>query len=71
MSTFYDMEEIIRMGVYRQGSNPETDAAIDYTERLEQFLLQGKSEATSLNEGYKELAQILGENCQNVNDESV
>ncbi len=71
MSTFYDMEEIIRMGVYRRGSNPETDAAIDYTERLEQFLQQGKSEATSLNAGYEELAQILGENCQNVNDESV
>ncbi len=60
MSTFYDMEEIIRMGVYRRGSNPETDAAIDYTERLEQFLQQGKSEATSLNDGYEELVQILG-----------
>jgi len=60
MSSFYDMEEIIRMGVYRRGSNPETDAAIDYTERLEQFLQQGKSEATSLNDGYEELVQILG-----------
>lgn len=71
MSTFYDMEEIIRMGVYRPGSNAETDAAINYTEKLEQFLQQGKSEATTLKDGYVELAQILGENCQNVNDETV
>lgn len=71
MATFYDMEEIIRMGVYRRGSNPETDAAIDYTERLEQFLHQSKSETTTLTDGYEKLAQILSENCQNVNDESV
>ncbi|CAN0489250.1 unnamed protein product, partial [Scytosiphon promiscuus] len=50
MSTFYDMEEIIRMGVYRPGSNPETDAAIAYTERLERYMQQRKGEKTTLDE---------------------
>lgn len=61
MSTFYDMEEIIRMGVYRPGSNPETDAAIKYTELLEKFLQQGKGEATTISETYEQLAQILSD----------
>ncbi len=61
MSTFYDMEEIIRMGVYRPGSNPETDAAIHYTQLLEQFLHQEKDEATSIEATYEKLAQVLSE----------
>ena len=59
MSTFYDMEEIIRMGVYRPGSNPETDAAIQYTKQLEAFLHQEKNETISLEDTYDQLAQIL------------
>ncbi len=61
MSVFYDMEEIIRMGVYRPGSNPETDAAIHYTAKLEQFLHQDKDVATSLEATYAQLAQILSD----------
>lgn len=59
MSRYYDMEEIIRMGVYRPGSNNETDQAIYYTEQLEQFLHQGKNDATSLQDGYDELRKLL------------
>ena len=59
MSSFYDMEEIIRMGVYRPGSNETTDRAIHFTEKLERFLHQGKDEATSLDDGYKQLADIV------------
>lgn len=61
MSTYFDMEEIIRMGVYRAGSNPQTDAAIHYTELLEQFLHQAKDEAVTLEGSYEELARILSE----------
>lgn len=61
MSKYYDMEEIIRMGVYRPGSNPETDAAIHFTGKLEQFLHQEKNEKTSLKETYEQLAQILSD----------
>ena len=60
MATYSDMEELIRLGAYRQGSSPEVDEAIALHEPLEAFLRQGKDEATGLMEGYEQLAQIVG-----------
>lgn len=59
MSTYSDMEELIRLGAYRSGSNPEVDEAIAYHPKFEAFLKQGKEEKTGLNEGYQLLAAIL------------
>jgi flagellum-specific ATP synthase len=60
LSIYSDMEELIRLGAYRAGSNPETDEAIRLFPALEAFLAQGKEEATNLSEGYRRLAQIVG-----------
>jgi flagellum-specific ATP synthase len=60
MATFADMEELIRLGAYRAGSSAEVDEAIALNPAFEQFLKQGKEESTSLNEGYTQLAEILG-----------
>jgi len=60
LSIYGDMEELIRLGAYRQGSNPETDEAIGLFPALEAFLAQGKEEATNIGEGYGRLAQIVG-----------
>ncbi|MET4261200.1 flagellum-specific ATP synthase [Bradyrhizobium sp. S3.12.5] len=60
MATYADMEELIRLGAYRAGSSPEVDEAIRLHEPLEAFLRQGKDENASLADGYRELAQILG-----------
>jgi flagellum-specific ATP synthase len=60
LSIYGDMEELIRLGAYRQGSNAETDEAIGLFPALEAFLAQGKEEATNLGEGYSRLAQIVG-----------
>ena len=60
MATYADMEELIRLGAYRQGSSPEVDEAISLHEPLEDFLRQAKDEATGLEEGYRRLAEILG-----------
>ena len=59
MATYSDMEELIRLGAYRQGSNAEVDEAIAYHPLLEDFLKQQKGEACSLEEGYALLAQVL------------
>lgn len=59
MSTFSDMEELIRLGAYRPGSDPGIDEAIHFNPLLEKFLSQRKEESTSLGEGYEELARIL------------
>nr|WP_241493363.1 flagellar protein export ATPase FliI [Kordiimonas lacus] len=59
MSTYADMEEMIRLGAYRRGSNPDVDAAIGYHDSFEEFLSQWKDDKTSLADGYLQLKQIL------------
>jgi flagellum-specific ATP synthase len=59
MATYADMEELIRLGAYRAGSSAEVDEAIRLHAPFEEFLMQGKEESTSLNDGYLQLAQIL------------
>jgi flagellum-specific ATP synthase len=59
MATYADMEELIRLGAYRAGSSPEVDEAIRLHEPLESFLRQAKEEKSSLEAGYRQLAQIL------------
>jgi flagellum-specific ATP synthase len=61
MATYADMEELIRLGAYRPGSNPEVDEAIRRQPALEAFLAQGKAERTGREEGYARLAAILDE----------
>ncbi|MCV6576147.1 MAG: flagellar protein export ATPase FliI [Cohaesibacter sp.] len=60
MATFSDMEELIRLGAYKKGSDPEVDLAIALHEPLETYLTQYKGEATSLSQGYEMLNEIVG-----------
>jgi len=59
MATYEDMGELIRIGAYKQGSDPQVDEAIKYHPRLENFLTQDKNERCSLAESYAQLAQAL------------
>jgi flagellum-specific ATP synthase len=59
MATYSDMEELIRLGAYRPGSSAEVDEAIRLNPALEDFLRQSKDEATSIEDGYRRLQQIL------------
>jgi flagellum-specific ATP synthase len=61
MATYADMEELIRLGAYRPGSSAEVDHAIALHGPLEEFLSQGKDEASTLSEGYRRLQQILAD----------
>mgnify|MGYP001253917988 CR=1 FL=1 len=61
MATYSDMEELIRLGAYRPGSNQEVDAAIAVQPQLEAFLNQMKSERSDFADTYARLAAILGE----------
>jgi len=60
LSTYADMEELIRLGAYRRGTDAAVDRAIELNEPLEAFLAQEKREQTGIDEGFKRLAQILG-----------
>jgi flagellum-specific ATP synthase len=59
MATYADMEELIRLGAYRAGTNAEVDEAIRLHKSLEQFLGQDKEESSTLDLGYQRLEQIL------------
>ncbi|WP_282047004.1 flagellar protein export ATPase FliI [Roseibium album] len=59
LSTYTDMEELIRLGAYRKGSDPTVDEAIHRFTLIDDFLNQGKDEATSLSDGYFQLANLL------------
>lgn len=59
MATYADMEELIRLGAYRKGSNPEVDEAIRLHNPLESYLNQEKDDATTINDGYSRLAHLL------------
>ena len=59
IASYEDMAELIRLGAYKKGSNREVDEAIFYYPKLEAFLSQTKKEKISLEEGYKQLGEIL------------
>lgn len=59
LATYADMEELIRLGAYRQGASAEVDEAIRLNPALEAFLKQAKDDATSLPETYARLEAIM------------
>ena len=60
MSTYADMEELIRLGAYRKGSDPTVDQALALNPALEGFLRQDRDERASIADGYAQLAAIVG-----------
>lgn len=59
MATYEDMAELIRLGAYRRGSDPQVDESIHYHPALETFLSQEIDEATDLDLCYQRLYEVL------------
>jgi flagellum-specific ATP synthase len=59
LAAYANMEELIRIGAYRTGADPQVDRAIALNPALESFLAQDKDEVTSLDAGFERLAAIL------------
>ncbi len=68
LSTYDDMEELIRLGAYRKGSNPKVDEAIQYYEQLDPFISQSKDRQITFEDGFETLATIFG--CQEKESET-
>ena len=64
MAAYNNMEELIRIGAYRPGSDPQIDRAIALNPDLETFLSQDKEEATSLDDSFNRLDGILSASVQ-------
>ena len=59
LAAYANMEELIRIGAYRRGSDPQIDRAIALNPALEAFLTQQKDEATPLDESFSVLDRLL------------
>ncbi len=59
LSTYGDMEEMIRLGAYKDGSRPEVDEAIRLAPQIESLLKQGKGDQGSAMGSFEALASIL------------
>ena len=61
LSVYTDMEEMIRLGAYRQGSNPEVDAALMVAPQIEALLTQRKGSCQRADETFDALEAILAQ----------
>jgi flagellum-specific ATP synthase len=59
MATYSNMEELIRLGAYKKGSDAQVDEAIKYRDALEEFLRQAPNEHVTLADSYADLAKVL------------
>ena len=59
LSTFGDMEEMVRLGAYKTGSNPEVDEAIRLAPQIEALLKQGKGDRGHAADTFATLSAML------------
>jgi flagellum-specific ATP synthase len=59
LAAYANMEELIKIGAYRAGSDPVIDKAIRLNPALETFLSQKKNETTRLDEAFNQMQGIL------------
>ncbi|MCK6418063.1 MAG: flagellar protein export ATPase FliI [Alphaproteobacteria bacterium] len=59
ITTYEDMEELIRLGAYRKGSDPKVDEALILYPRIEEFLNQHKDQSSTIDESFAMLAEVL------------
>ncbi|MFM9889744.1 MAG: flagellar protein export ATPase FliI [Rickettsiales bacterium] len=60
LATYDNMAELIRLGAYRRGTDPDVDRAMHYFPQIETFITQREKESSTLEEGYDQLAKVLG-----------
>ncbi|HEX2581368.1 MAG TPA: flagellar protein export ATPase FliI [Dongiaceae bacterium] len=61
LAAYANMEELIRLGAYKKGSDALTDKAIDLYPALDGLLAQNRTEAADLQQSYACLRKILEE----------
>lgn len=60
LSTYADMEEMVRLGAYKAGSSEEVDNAVALAPQIEALINQGKNEQGNADADFATLAAIVG-----------
>jgi flagellum-specific ATP synthase len=60
MAVYAEAEDLINVGAYHAGSNPDIDEAIGKHKEIEKFLIQDMDEGSSLNETLIKMGAIAG-----------
>ncbi len=61
LAIFEENEELIRLGAYKKGSDPEVDIAIDLRSKIETLLRQDRKEFTPFEDAVKALVNIASQ----------
>jgi flagellum-specific ATP synthase len=59
MATYNEAEDLINIGAYKRGSNPNIDRAIDKIDQVNEYLVQDTDEKYSFEETVKELEELI------------
>ncbi|MGR3571011.1 flagellar protein export ATPase FliI [Brevirhabdus sp.] len=59
LARYSDMEELVRIGAYREGSDKEVDAAVRFFPPMEAFLSQGKGQSMAPDQSFAHVYQHL------------
>ncbi|MFB6356243.1 MAG: FliI/YscN family ATPase [bacterium] len=59
VATYRDAEDLINIGAYEEGSNPNIDYALDHIEDINDFLQQGINESSTYDETVNQLISIF------------
>lgn len=61
LSTFKRVEDMVNIGAYASGTNPEIDQALDMIHPIQQFLQQNVDERCTLEQAYDSLEKLCGQ----------
>ena len=59
LATYRKNEDLVVIGAYRRGTNPELDKAINFHDRIRNYLVQTPEERTSRQETFQTLASMI------------
>lgn len=59
LAQWEEVKDLVRLGAYKMGNDPEADMAVRLGPQLEEFLTQKKTERVSLEESFEGLARLM------------
>jgi len=58
-SIYREAEDMINLGLYKKGTTPKVDLAIQMHSRMEGFIKQDMHKKVTLNESFKQLEELI------------